>query len=155
MTNPRTTGGRWLYPFLLGVQTIGVLIVYWQGLPLYREILAAPAAYRPRVETWEWSIAALVLIQTGYWLSYRLNPAKPRLINAALGHVVEFFGRLCFLLPSAAFSFLVIANRTENRLPFSRAALLLTGLFSCYCYMLEMRRFGTHMMRREDRAPSS
>ena len=102
--------GRWLYGVLLAMQTVGAVIIYWKGIPLYQQLEADPTSYAERDETGAWSIAATVLIQTGYWVRYRLRPAMPHPVNVFGGHVLLFVARLVFVLATAAFSFVFITQ---------------------------------------------
>jgi Pyridine nucleotide-disulphide oxidoreductase, dimerisation domain len=119
MTTPQdstsiTPGGRWLYPLLLSMQPIGVVIFYWQGIPLYRQASASPFAYESQPGARIWALLAIAITQVGYWVRYQTRPALPHLANAVLGHVVLFWSRLSFTLPTSVFSFVFIANRATR-----------------------------------------
>jgi hypothetical protein len=131
---------------LLALQTIGVGLFYFKGLPLYREVASDPTAYSPRAATWGWSLPAIALMQVGYWIPHPIGPSTPRVVNVVLGHVVLFLARLIFLLPVAFLSFVFINNKLENQMPFSRCVLMLVCLFSVFCYSLDLRRYGTAML---------
>jgi hypothetical protein len=146
---------RWLYMVLLALQTIGVGLFYFKGLPLYREIASDPTAYSPKAATWGWSLPAIALIQVGYWISRRVSPPTPRFVNVVLGHVVLFVARLIFVLPIALFSFVFIHNELENQMPFSRYVLLLVGLFSLFCYSLDLQRYGAAMLGPDKRTDAA
>jgi hypothetical protein len=68
---------------------------------------------------------------------------------------VLFLSRLLFLLPVALFSFVFINNKLENQMPFSRYVLLLVGLFSLFCYSLDLRRYGTAMLGPDKRTDAA
>ena len=46
----KTADGRLWYPILFGVQTIGAIVLFWNAVPLYHQILADPAAHEARPE---------------------------------------------------------------------------------------------------------
>ncbi len=143
----------WRYPILLATQTLGVLTLYWNGLPWYRELLADPSVYEPRQDTWIWALSAIVLIQVGYWLCYRVSPPRPRLTNVLLGHVVLFVARLSFLLATTVFSFVFFAQKLASRMPPGRYVLMIIGLFSLFCYMQELQRLGKRLIgQKRDRS---
>jgi hypothetical protein len=144
---------RWLYILLLALQTIGVGLFYFKGLPLYREVASDPTAYSPKAATWGWSLPAIALMQVGYWIPHRVSP--PRFVNVVLGHVVLFVARLIFLLPVAFFSFVFINNKLENQMPFSRYALLLAALFALFCSSLDLRRYGAAMLGPDKRTDAT
>ena len=145
-------GGCWLYPLLLTMETIGTVIFCWKGLPLFRLLIADPASYETRERIWIWALTAIVLIQIGYWLRYRIEPALPRFRNALLGHIVLFVSRLSFVVATSIFSFVFIAKRLEGQMDAARYILTVVGLFSLFCYMLELQRFGSALIGAEEKA---
>jgi hypothetical protein len=141
----RNPGGRWLYPLLLAFQTSGVIVMYWERLPVLRQLIQDGAVFAIP-ETPVWSLVAVALIQVGYWVGYRLRPTQPTYVNPLLGHFVLFVARLVFLLGSAAFSLLFIVNTPSDAIPVFRYLLLLTMLFSLFCYTLELERLGKSLL---------
>jgi hypothetical protein len=136
---------------LLALQTIGAGLFYCNGLLLYREVASDPTAYSPNAATWGWSLPAIALIQVGYWIPHRIGPVPPRVVNVILGHGVLFLARLIFVLPVALFSFVFISNKLEDKMPLVRYVLLVAGLFSLFCYSLELRRYGMAMLGPDSR----
>ena len=159
MTNPNegttasgsSTRARWLYSVLLAMETLGAMALYWHGLPLYRKLSTNVTAHVPQATTIVWVIAANTLIQVAYWTGYNARIAPPIFVNAVLGHIMLFVARLAFLLPTAIFSFLFIAKALENQLPVSRYLVILSGLFSLFCYTRELERFGNRLLYRVER----
>jgi hypothetical protein len=145
-------GGCWLYPLLLIIETIGTVILCWKGLPLYRLLVADPASYATREQIWIWALTAIVLIQIGYWLRYQIRPALPRLHNALLGHIVLFVSRLSFVVATSIFSFVFIAKKLEGQVDAARYLLMVVALFSLFCYMLELQRFGSALIGPEQKS---
>jgi hypothetical protein len=146
------TGIGWHYPLLLAMQTLGVLTLYRNGLPWYRDLLADPSVYEPRKDTWIWALSAIALLQVGYWVCYRVRPPLPRITNVILGHVVLFISRLSFLLATTVFSFVFFAQKLASKMPPSRYVLMIVGLFSLFCYMQELQRFGKCLLGQEGRS---
>lgn len=124
------------------MQTVGALILYAGGLSLYRELNSDLTTYMPGTETLIWSLLANALMQSGYWLRYRLRPEMPNSVRPVLGHFVLFCSRLLFVLPTALFSFVVIENKLRGLMPLPRYFLVFLALFSLYCYTLELNRLG-------------
>jgi hypothetical protein len=143
---PRTSDGRRPYALLFGVQTFGAALLYWQGLPLYRKLLSDPASHNPQAATLAWVLCASVLIQVGYWTHHRALTAPPRYSNVLLGHVVLFVARMSFVLATAVFSFLFIANRLDSPMSITRYVVVLIGLFSLFCYTRELERLGKRLL---------
>ena len=58
------------------MQTAGAGIVYWYGLPLYRQTVADPMGFEPRpLERSAVALAAVTLIQVPYWIGQRVRLA--------------------------------------------------------------------------------
>ena len=142
-----------MYPLLLGVQTIGVVLLYAHIGPLFRQLVGDPTTYETRTETRIWSISAIALIQIGYWLRYRLRPAPPKFINAFVGHLIVFTGRLVFILATAGFSFVFILQKLASQLPLVGYGITLAVVFSLFCYMQELQRLGESMMNHGTKVP--
>ena len=140
---------RWLYPVLFGAQTVGALILFGFGVPHYRQVLANPAAHKAELETLAWALPSIALIQAGYWLREGLRPPLPQFVNAALGHVVLFLGRFSFVFASGVFTFLFIVPRPDFSIPAARYVITLIGVFSIFCYTLEVERLGRAMLGSE------
>ena len=109
--------GRWLHLSSLAMETIGAVIFYWQGLPMYREISADPSAYASRETPRLWWLVGIALIQVGYWIRYRTAPVLPQVSNTALRHIVLFLGQMVFTLPTAVFSFVFISRKLSPEVP--------------------------------------
>lgn len=144
LTSPARAGGSWLYPLLLTVQTGGAVLLCWQVLPIYRKALDDPS--RLHSETTVPALGAAALIQVLYWIRYRIDPAPPRFVNVALGHIVLFVSRLMFVLPTAVFSFLFINKTLEVQMTIPRYIVILFGLFSLFCYVRELERLGNVLL---------
>jgi len=138
--------GNGLYTLLLALQTLGAVIFYGGAVSLYAELKSDLRTYMPGTETLIWSLSAIVLMQTGYWVRYRLRPSMPKSVNVLLGHFVLFCSRLLFVLPTALFSFVVIEHNLKGLMPLARYVLVFLALFSLYCYTLELNRLGNALM---------
>jgi hypothetical protein len=135
-----------LHLILFGIQTIGAFILIAVALPLYRAVVADPAAHEVRVDRTIWALVAVALMQAGFWLRHRLQPPPPRFRNALIGYVIWFLGRMSFLLATAIFGFVFIVQRPELNLPVSRYLITLMGLFAYFCYALEVERLAKNMI---------
>jgi hypothetical protein len=79
---------------LFGVQTVGAAIIYWNVLPHYRWAIAGEKSLQVEFEASIWPIAAIALIQSGYWISRRIQPPLPQYTNALLGLCLLFLARM-------------------------------------------------------------
>jgi hypothetical protein len=148
-SSARRVGGQWLYPLLLAVQTVGAAVLYWQGLPIYRRLAADITSRNARPETYGWTIAASLLIQIAYWISYYARLSPPRIVNTLFGHIVLFAARMIFLLATAFFLLVFISKGAEIELEIWRNAVIFFGLFSLFCYTRELERFGNRLLGKE------
>jgi len=147
----KTSGYRWLYPFLFGVQTIGAAIFVWNAVPHYREILTDPAGHK--VDTWTlvWSLSAITFLQIGYWLRYRLQPPLPKFKNTLLGHVIQFASRMGFVFATSVFGFVFITQKPGFHMPAFRYVVTVVSLFALFCYTKELTRLGMAFMKRDEK----
>lgn len=136
------------YLSLLAMETIGTVVLYWKLVPVYRLLSANPAAYSTRQETTLWSLAAIALIQAGYWVRYRIDPVMPNLVSVSLGHIVLFLSRMVFTLATAVFSLVFISQKLASEMPVSRYVFTVVGLFSLFLYSQELQQLGGRLMRR-------
>ena len=124
------------------MQSLGVLIIILNGVPLYRQLAGDPSSYATRTDPWLPAIAAIVLIQTAYWTRRRISPALPQLENGFLAHVVLFVGRLVWGVATAVFGFVFIRQRLAAHMPWTRYVLTIIVLFSLFCYLVETLYLG-------------
>jgi hypothetical protein len=132
----------WLYGLLFGLQTVGAIVLFGIGIPLYRQVLADAGTYEPDLGTLAWSLAAIILIQFAFWKSYRLVPPQPWFVSALLGTVILFSARMLFVFATSVFGIVFIAQRPGFQIPAFRYVVTLIGLFSLYCFMHELERLG-------------
>ncbi len=135
-------GGVSLYFFLFATQTIGAAILFCYAVPLFRQVLLDPGGHEARPERLVWSLSAIMLMQVGYWVRYRLRPPLPQLRNALVGYIVLFIARMSFVLATAVFGFAFILRRPEFQIPASRYFVLVIALFALFCYTQELEQLG-------------
>jgi len=133
-------GAAWLYRAFFATQTVGALVFFSNGIPLYREVLADPSKHQAGASSMIWVLAAIVLIQVGFWVCHRLEPRMFRFTSVLLSQIMLFFGRMAFVFASTIFGFVFIANKPNYRAYGIRYLVILAGLFSLYCYTQELER---------------
>jgi hypothetical protein len=138
----RRPRGRWGYFALFGMQTIGAVVLFWTGLLVYREVLADPTKHERHPCAMVGSLSSIALMQIAYWVSYRVRPPLPQLQNALFGHAILFLARMVYVLPTAIFGFVFVAQRPEFDIPVYQCLVLLLGLFALFCYVRELERLG-------------
>lgn len=145
---------RWRFPALFGMQTIGAGILFWNAVPLYRQILADPASHEAQNEHMIWALSAIALMQVGYWISDSVRPPLPELTNSPLAHVTFFLARMSFVFPTSVFGFLFIAQKPGFHITAFQYSVVLMALFSLYCYTRELERLGVALLGRGKRTTS-
>jgi len=131
-----------LYAALLLVQTAGVVLILWQGVPLYRLIMKNPGPEYAGLGTFVWAIVAVVAIQVAYWLRLRLAPTIALRPNIVLSHIILFLARISFVFGTALFSTIVFLRLPDISVSGPRIVLLVFVMFSLFCYTLELEQLG-------------
>ena len=134
-------GGR-RYMMVFGLESIGAAMIACITLPVYRTAVADPSSYRPNPTNVAWSLAAMIVMQAGYWVRRRLRPQPPAFRNAVLGHVIVFTGRMTFVLATSVFGFVFITRRDEFHLGMPGYVITLLALFCWFCYTQDLQRLG-------------
>jgi hypothetical protein len=81
-----------LYTVLLAVETIGVAIIIWRGVPIYQLIAKNPGPQDLDLQTVAALVAAL-LVQAAYWLRQALIPTLKFTSIIGLSDLILFTGR--------------------------------------------------------------
>jgi len=131
---------------LFSMETAGALVILWAGVPIYRQIVVDVAGHEAHLQTLGWVLLAIVLIQTGYWGRLRFHHELPRPGHILIAHAVLFLARLSFVFGAGTFSVIFFLRFGELHLSLLRLALLLTVLFSLFCYTLELERLGKALL---------
>ena len=124
-------GRLWIYFFLLSVQTLGIALIVWEGVPVYRRVVAGSVGPHATADEMIGAATAVVLIQGAYWLRSTIVPSLKLRPNIFLSHVALFIGRVSFILGTALFTAIVYYRPPEIQL-----APLLHSSFSSRCYSL-------------------
>lgn len=132
----------WSFVALFGMQTCGAVIMYWNVVPLYRQALADAKSLEGELEASLWPLAAIALMQSGFWISRRMRPPLPQFTNVLLGHVTLFCARMGFVLPTSIFAYVFITQKAVFEITVYRYGIILAGLFSLYCYLQDFERLG-------------
>jgi hypothetical protein len=134
------------YTLLLLVQTGGIAIILWQGVPVYRRILAGslngPAAGPTALML---AALAVIVIQGAYWFRVANIPSLQLPRHVLLSHSVLFLGRCSFIFGAALFAAVMYLRFPEFETSIPRAAVLVGVLFSIFCYSLELEWLATQL----------
>jgi hypothetical protein len=131
---------------LFGVQTLGASILFWYGIPLYRQVFTDPAAHQPQLGPLLWAIPSITLMQLGYWISFRMRPPLPEIVHPVLGHVVICVAESGFVLVTSVFSLVFLMPPAGFSIPIGRYLITILGMFAVFCYTQELERFGRRLL---------
>lgn len=128
------------YSILFALQSAGIVIILWLGLPFYRQLALNPTDYPGASVPIVKAALAVSLIQVGFWINRRSPPAVTQRPSLFLRQVLLFLSRLNFGFAGSLFA-LVFYQRIQDVhfSPFG-IALLLVVLFSIFCYSTELER---------------
>ena len=151
MSEPATVKkprGPGLYFVLVAAQTVGVAIILWYGMPIYREMMRDLSGHQPRPVVLWWAWGGILLVLVAYVLRMRLRPPLPKGGRPIVGHVLLFAGRLGFVAATSTFSLVFINHFGELNLPPHRMASLLVLLFAMFCWNLELEHLSKALIGR-------
>lgn len=138
-----------IWALLLAIQTAAALVIVLHIQAAFQRLLdtlGRQQVIEPRFYA-ELAAAALV-IQLCYWYRLLRRPSSLSWRSVLIGHVLVFTSKLSFIFGGALFSVVFFRHLPEfETLPDAfglalRGGLLITMLFSLFCYTLELERFG-------------
>jgi hypothetical protein len=141
-----------LYGLLFAAQTIGFAILLWEGVPIYRLISARVDGQHAGAGTLALIAAGIFLIQGGYWTSVATAQELRVPANIFIGHVIVFLARLSFIFGASFFTLVMYVRFPELEVSVWRLTVLVTSLFSIFCYSLELARLGEAFNKRSTAA---
>ena len=130
------------YVAFFAIQTAGIAIILWQGVPLLRLILNDPGPQHAQTEHFLWGIVGIALVQGAYWLRLVFVNMPPVKRHILLGHLVLLAARLSFVFGGAVFGAVFYIRAPQLSFTAWRVALLVAILFSVFCYTRELERLG-------------
>jgi hypothetical protein len=138
-----------LYLPLLAIQIAGALVLVWQELPEFRQVLTHPGEQLPMDAPSDLMTVGIVFVmQAAFWVRLLRVPIPFRRSNVFLNHLFLFMGRLSFIFGSALFSVVVfrhlpaLGRGTDVVLMARHGFLFLGCLFALFCTSLEVERLG-------------
>ena len=141
---------EWRHAPWLVVELLGVALLIWHGLPIYRMMLSEPHSQIRNANPLIWALIASVLIQISYWYRYSELTPTLRWRNVVVGHFVLFISRLSFLFASSAFGYIFITGNIDLEFSGPRYLVFFVGLFSLFCFVHELERIGQALCKRSD-----
>jgi branched-subunit amino acid transport protein AzlD len=127
---------------LLAIETVGVAIIIWRGVPIYQLIAKNPRPQDLDLQTVVLALVAALLVQAAYWLRQALIPTLKFTSIIVLSHLILFAGRLSFVFGTSMFSVIVYQRLPTITISPYRFSLLALVLFSLFCYTRELEELG-------------
>src|SRR5262245_10023615 len=91
---------RILFWCFIAIGAAGSQIILWKGMPIYRRLMS-PGTQGGGSEDFVWAIVAVLLMQAGHWLAFRLMPRLQFRRNVLLGHVLVCIAELSLFFVNA------------------------------------------------------
>jgi hypothetical protein len=133
------------YILLLSLEVAGMVLVMWDGLPIYRHLttnLERIGTVADEAILW----TAVVAIQFSYWYRLRHDPPFEFPRQAFLAHILLFLSRLSFVFASSLFAFVVYRHSDAFQFRPSKVLLFAAVLFSVFCFSRHLEAIGNFMM---------
>jgi len=139
---------RTLFWLLIGLQAAGSQVILWFGLPLYHRLLAGGRGSATDLQL-GMATLAVVMMQSGHWISMRLQPRLRFPRRVILGHVLFCVGELSLFFINALA--VVVAFDRFNEVQFNvwKFALLAGILFSVCSYKYQVGSLGEQLIKGE------
>jgi hypothetical protein len=137
--------GSLRYAIFVALELLGMAIILWDGLPIYRHLFSYERILTPADQAIMW--CAVALIQFSYWYGVRHAPPFQLPQNAFIAHVVLFVSRLSFVFASSLFALVVYRNSAFLEIHLDRLVLLITVLFSVFCVTRSLETLGNLMLK--------
>src|SRR6266699_1835711 len=122
---------NWL---LFATESLGALIILWQGVPIYRRLLMGVTNEQAGANVFLWGSIGVAVIQASYWIRLRCFPPPRFKRQLVLGHAIQFLGRLSFVFIGGMFGVVFFTRFDELQFSVGTVSVLLAVLFSMFCY---------------------
>ena len=134
------------YYVYAAVEFAGMLLIFWDGVPIFRQLLISEQG-ATATDRFIMAFAA-ALVQFSYWKCLRHDPPFVLPRSPFFAHAVLFVSRLSFVFASSIFG--LVIYRTSSILEFSafKAVLFLAVMFSVFCFSKHLEQLGALMGKR-------
>ena len=143
-----STRDRVLFWCFLAAEAAGSQIILWKGIPIYRRLLSA-GTQGGGTKDFVWAGVAVLLMQVGHWLAFRLKPRLQFRRNVLLGHILICIAELSLFFASALAVVILFDRMGELHFTLWKAIILLAILFAICCYKHQLTAVGDLMIESE------
>jgi hypothetical protein len=134
-----------LFWCFIAAEAAGSQIIIWDGLPIYRRLLS-DGVEGGATKDFVLALSAVVLMQIGHWLAFRLMPHLHFRRNVVLGHVLVCIGELSLFFASALAVVIVFDRFSELDVAPWKLLILAAILFAVCCYKHQLETLAEAMI---------
>ena len=131
----------------IAAEAMGSQIILWKGIPVYRRLLSGGT--QGSTGDFVWAIVAVLLMQVGHWLAFRLKPRLQFRRNVLLGHVLLWIAELSLFFANALAVVILIDRFADLQFVLWKVIVLLAILFAICCYKHQLATVGELMIESE------
>ena len=132
----------------IAAEGVGSQIILWKGIPIYRRLLSDGARGGGTAD-FVWAVVAVLLMQVGHWLAFRLKPRLQFRRNVFLGYVLVCIAELSLFFASALAVVILFDRTGELHFTLWKVIILLAILFAICCYKHQLAALGDLMIESE------
>jgi hypothetical protein len=122
------------------IETVGVALVLWDGIPLFRHLIRFEQTGTGVDE--RMMVAAGIFMLLPYWALLRYDPPFDLPQQQFLGHIFLLVNRLVFIFASGVFSLVVYRYWDVFNPSFFKTTLMMVVLFAVFCFSRHLERIG-------------
>src|SRR6266516_1534910 len=126
---------------LFTAESVGALLILWNGVPIYRRLLMG-VTEQAGANVFLWVSIGVAVIQSAYWVRLRCFPPLRFNRQLVLGHAIQFLGRLSFVFIGGLFGVVFFTRFEQLEFSIWKILFLLAVLFSLFCYTFDLDRLG-------------
>ena len=139
---PSRNPKRLAYWCLFAVESAGMALILYEGVPVYRRLLTEPIENHPAQGILLPILLVVAVMQACYWIKQPLRPTFANVSHPLLAHLLMFFSRLSFIFAAGLFSLTLYRRLTDLRESLPGVGVLLLATFAQFCYARELDILG-------------
>ena len=126
-------------------QVAGAQLFFWDALPDYRELTAGDIVVGTPKD-FAIAVFGLVIMQSAYWYSRRLQPQVRFSRRVLLGHVLLCVSEVSFFFVSALATVAMFDHWRRSQFVFWKLMLLVSAIFAFFCYKRQLASVGDALL---------
>jgi hypothetical protein len=126
-------------------QVAGAQVFFWDALPDYQELTAGEVVVGTPKD-FAVAVFGLVIMQSAYWYSRRLQPQIRFRRRVVLGHVVLCVSEVSFFFVSALATVAMFDHWRRSQFVLWKLVLLASAIFAFFCYKRQLASVGDALL---------